>query len=61
MNPIEQAFLHATVKEQEDFCISKHRVLCRIIMNNVECSWCGRVLTLWKEKMTETYEKLKGK
>ncbi len=60
LNPIEEAFLKASVEEQEEFCMLRHRILCRIIYNNVENSWCGRVLRILKEKTPETFEKLKG-
>ena len=58
MNPIEQAFIKATVKEQEEFVINRHRVLCLIICNKVELSWCGRVIRLLKEKMAKTKEQI---
>ncbi len=61
MNPITKEFLKATIQEQEEFCIDKHRVICRIVANKVENSWCGRVLQIWKEKMAQPFEKLSKK
>ncbi len=59
MNKIKEAFLQASIEEQEEFCIDLHRVICRIITNKAENSWCKRVLLLWKEKMTEKFENIK--
>lgn len=59
MNPITKEFLKATIQEQEEFCMDKHRIICRIIANKVENSWCGRVLILWKEKMDKKFESIK--
>jgi len=61
MNKIKEIFLQASVKEQEDFCKDMHRVICRIVANNVDNSWCGRVLLLWKEKVPEKFEEMKKK
>lgn len=61
MNPIEEIFLKSTIQEQEEFCMNKHRVICRIVANKVENAWCGRVLQIWREKMAQPFEKLSKK
>ena len=60
MNPIDKAFLNATIKEQEEFCVKRHRILCRIIRNRCEFAWCRQVLEAWKEKLQKDYKRQKN-
>ena len=57
MNPIKEAFLNASVAEQEEFCIENGTVLCRISRNTCPDVWCNQVLIAWKEKLTQDYRK----
>lgn len=56
MNPIKEAFLKASVVEQEEFCIDNCTVLCRISRNVCSDVWCNQVLMAWKGKLIEDYQ-----
>lgn len=61
MSNLDKAFNEASVEEQEEFVKKRHRILCRIVSNAVQCSLCYRFQQVAKEIMTKQRESFDGK
>ena len=55
---LDKAFNEAPVEEQEAFVKKRHRILCRITSNAVQCSLCYRFQQVAREIMQKQRESL---